>query len=412
MRSVVALLVASASSRPLDLDPAIRRFLVLTQPRSGSTWFCKYSANLAAFSGVVTAGEALHPESVQRYRSRTGRNADPDASLAGYLAYVADVFEELGAGRGFRGDAGATTSRAEAAAAPPVRAVGFKIMYHQLPRARGGAPRAAPGRGLLGNVSAAGLLDWCAANGVVVVHLARVNQLERYISLRSIEEHGLDYHAADGAPTAYSTAAARPGDPTREPPKRVRLDPALAFAFAKTQQTQNDAVRRLVSRACAARPAGSCAFVDYEAALRSDAPFRALRVSLGLGDADVPVAARRVVACRARVSNWHEVSTSIQLERTVWVRLCANRNVLPPRSDVYGAVKEFVRKPAGRRARPDGGAAAPLRETRPPPGAAPSPGFARAKRRSEAKARFEAKRRDAAERGAREDAGAVAALFG
>ena len=90
MRSVVALLVASASSRPLDLDPAIRRFLVLTQPRSGSTWFCKYSANLAAFAGVVTAGEALHPESVQRYRSRTGRNADPDASLAGYLAYVAD----------------------------------------------------------------------------------------------------------------------------------------------------------------------------------------------------------------------------------------------------------------------------------------------------------------------------------
>ena len=119
MRSVVALLVARASSRPLDLDPAIRRFLVLTQPRSGSTWFCKYSANLAAFSGVVTAGEALHPESVQRYRSRTGRNADPDASLAGYLAYVADVYEELGAGRGFRGDAGATTSRAEAAAAPP-----------------------------------------------------------------------------------------------------------------------------------------------------------------------------------------------------------------------------------------------------------------------------------------------------
>ena len=75
------------------------------------------------------------------------------------------------------------------------------------------------------------------------------------------------------------------------------------------------------------------------------------------------------------MSNWHEVSTSIQLERTVWVRLCANRNVLPPRSDVYGAVREFVRKPPGRRDRPDGGAAAPLRETRPPPGAAPSPGL-------------------------------------
>ena len=65
MRSVVALLVARASSRPLDLDPAIRRFLVLTQPRSGSTWFCKYSANLAAFSGVVTAGVVTTVTSAQ-----------------------------------------------------------------------------------------------------------------------------------------------------------------------------------------------------------------------------------------------------------------------------------------------------------------------------------------------------------
>ncbi|KAK7242392.1 hypothetical protein SO694_00012452 [Aureococcus anophagefferens] len=226
-RSVVALLVASASSRPLDLDPAIRRFLVLTQPRSGSTWFCKYSANLAAFSGVVTAGEALHPESVRRYRSRTGGAADPDASLAGYLAYVADVFE-------------------------------------------------------------------------------------------------------------------------------------LGAAAASGRRRGDDEPRRGGGRA---------------------AP---------------------------RVSNWHDVSTSIQLERTVWVRLCANRNVLPPRGDVYGAVKEFVRKPAGRRARR---AAAPPLSARPGRRRARRrPGFARAKRRSEAKARFEAKRRDAAER-ARADAG-PSALFG
>jgi len=79
----LALLLPLAAPAPparlpkLRLDKGIGRFLVLTQPRSGSTWFAKYSKGLAGQPGVVTAGEALHPDAVRAFRARSLRTPDP-----------------------------------------------------------------------------------------------------------------------------------------------------------------------------------------------------------------------------------------------------------------------------------------------------------------------------------------------
>lgn len=224
----------------MEVKETVSRFLLLTQPRSGSTWFTKYSENLAKQGGVVTAGEVMHPDSVKRYRARTGSSTDPTASLASYFSYLKEQYDELGRGRGWRGDLGRTVSLAEARDESPATSVGLKILYHQLPTAASGALPIVPGgRGLVGNVSVVEVLKFCAANDILVVQLARVNQLERYISLRAIDAHGLDFHRADGAPTAYSTTVSAKGNSTKEAAARVRLDPADAFAFSRTQLKQN-----------------------------------------------------------------------------------------------------------------------------------------------------------------------------
>jgi len=83
--------------------------------------------------------------------------SQPGATRGGrYLAYLRDVFEELGRGRGYRHAAGTHVS-----------AVGFKVMYHQLPvdRARAVTPG---GRGLLGNASLVDVLRFCRAADIKV----------------------------------------------------------------------------------------------------------------------------------------------------------------------------------------------------------------------------------------------------
>ena len=84
-----AILALRASARlpptlpKLRLDESVARFLVIAQPRSGSTWFAKYSAGLAGLDGVVTAGEVMHPDHVAKVRRRGGE--DPRESTAAYL---------------------------------------------------------------------------------------------------------------------------------------------------------------------------------------------------------------------------------------------------------------------------------------------------------------------------------------
>ena len=418
-------LVGAAAPQPvplLELPASVARFVVLTQPRSGSTWFTKYSENLAMVPGVVTAGEALHPDGVAKFRARTGSRTDPRDGLGSYLRYLKEAFDELGAGAGWRGDAGRATAAGDGG---PVRAVGFKIMYHQLPPTSPEDPAIAPGaRGLLGNVSAAAVLDFCERNDILVVHLERVNQLERYISIRTIEDHGLGYHSLDGAPTEcvagrpsepsekkkpnsqflsrFSGRESRASDPDKAPPVRVRLDPAAAFFFAKTQLKQAGAVARYVERSSV-----KSAYLEYERCVAGDADFAKVRALLGLGGIAVETTERHVVACRARVANWHEIATSSLLERTVWVRLCATRNAPIEMQDRGGSYGEFYRH-AHRHSRT--APTAPLGEVNRD---AVDTGFARAKARRAYRERH-AKNRDAAlfAQTHSADIDAVEALFG
>ena len=60
------LLLTTARAKVAPLPTGAKRFLVVGQPRAGSTWLTKYSPLLARCPGVVTTGEALHPLTVER----------------------------------------------------------------------------------------------------------------------------------------------------------------------------------------------------------------------------------------------------------------------------------------------------------------------------------------------------------
>ena len=57
---------AARAAKVAPLPTGAKRFLVVGQPRAGSTWLTKYSPLLARCPGVVTTGEALHPLTVER----------------------------------------------------------------------------------------------------------------------------------------------------------------------------------------------------------------------------------------------------------------------------------------------------------------------------------------------------------
>ena len=64
---LLLLLTTAKAAKVAPLPPApAKRFLVVGQPRAGSTWLTKYSPLLARCPGVVTTGEALHPLTVER----------------------------------------------------------------------------------------------------------------------------------------------------------------------------------------------------------------------------------------------------------------------------------------------------------------------------------------------------------
>eukprot|EP00635_Sarcinochrysidales_sp_CCMP3193_P000590 CAMPEP_0118890888 /NCGR_PEP_ID=MMETSP1166-20130328/1142_1 /TAXON_ID=1104430 /ORGANISM="Chrysoreinhardia sp, Strain CCMP3193" /LENGTH=554 /DNA_ID=CAMNT_0006829519 /DNA_START=217 /DNA_END=1881 /DNA_ORIENTATION=- len=188
----------------LNLSAAVGRFVVLTQPRSGSTWFVKYSESFAKCSGVVTSGEIMHPAVLAKWSERVlGKRVRGTVKHAEYLRYLHGFYELLGRGEGWRGEFEEHSSLEDSSVLPDVRAVGFKLMYTQLPRLGPGAPVGAGG--MMRNVTLKGFLKYAAANNVVVIHLTRLNHLERLISLEAIRRSNLSYHVTgSGAPTRYS----------------------------------------------------------------------------------------------------------------------------------------------------------------------------------------------------------------
>lgn len=100
---------ASLALAPIEA-PGTAKFLVLTVPRSGSTWLVKWSAEFAArrsrFNEVVTAGEVLHATQVKK-RSPAALGYAADASrlsVAEYLAYLRGTYALLARGFGWHGD--------------------------------------------------------------------------------------------------------------------------------------------------------------------------------------------------------------------------------------------------------------------------------------------------------------------
>ena len=63
---LLLLLTTAKAAKVAPLPTGAKRFLVVGQPRAGSTWLTKYSPLLARCPGVVTTGEALHPLTVER----------------------------------------------------------------------------------------------------------------------------------------------------------------------------------------------------------------------------------------------------------------------------------------------------------------------------------------------------------
>ena len=63
---LLLLLTTARAAKVAPLPTGAKRFLVVGQPRAGSTWLTKYSPLLARCPGVVTTGEALHPLTVER----------------------------------------------------------------------------------------------------------------------------------------------------------------------------------------------------------------------------------------------------------------------------------------------------------------------------------------------------------
>ncbi|KAH8043778.1 hypothetical protein JL722_15024 [Aureococcus anophagefferens] len=166
----------AAHIAPIDVPETAARFVVITQPRSGSTWFVKYSRLFAQCPGVVTAGEVLHPETLAEAAPRIlGRRGA--AALADH-------------------------------AATPVRAVGFKLMCAQLPLHGPGAPVAESG--MLRNVTLKGFLKYAAQSKIAVVHLARQNRHLQHFLDASCGKFGAtcvtvahEHLVGDGAPAYF-----------------------------------------------------------------------------------------------------------------------------------------------------------------------------------------------------------------
>mmetsp|Transcript_23470 Transcript_23470/g.61280 ORF Transcript_23470/g.61280 Transcript_23470/m.61280 type:complete len:376 (+) Transcript_23470:123-1250(+) len=294
------LLLTTARAKVAPLPTGAKRFLVVGQPRAGSTWLTKYSPLLARCPGVVTTGEALHPLTVERLAPQLlGNDASAPLPLPDYTAYVRGVFEKLEQG-GWNESSQQYVS--------PVRGAGFKVLYPQLPKR---------GFGVDSQSALKGFLKYAAASRVTLVHLVRLSQLERFMSLESIRQGQIQYHDGD-LPSSHS----------RSRPTPLYIDPSKAYAWATKQAEQNEHLQLFFDRYCE-KFGGTCLTVTYERLSSKNAiwAFAELRLAIfGESVACAPGASPpEWVPCSERVSNWPEVAR--RFNGTLWLDLCLENTI-------------------------------------------------------------------------------------
>ncbi|KAJ1451496.1 hypothetical protein M885DRAFT_529521 [Pelagophyceae sp. CCMP2097] len=320
---------------------ALRRFVVITQPRSGSTWFVKFSERFAQCPGMVTDGEVLHPAAMKKRSPSLLGKVVTDPSFADYIKYVKGTFERLKRGLGWRGEVAAEVwSDGEAAVFEefsPVRAVGFKLMYSQLPSNGPGAPVA--DSGMMRNVTLKAFLKYCAVSDIAIIHLHRLNHLERFISLSTIKGNDTNatYHDAGGLPTATSRRS------NGATPK-LRLDANAAELFVRVQLRQNRHLQHFLDVYCQKFNA-TCHTVAYEHLVGPTAEdyFAAVRRKIGVEACTEKASANgpsQWLPCAERVENWDQVSRYKGLAGSVCVEMCSNGNIIPQWSSDVAATED------------------------------------------------------------------------
>ena len=312
----------------LDNLSSVARFAVLTQPRSGSTWFVKYSEAFAKCSGVVTSGEIMHPAVVSKWSERVlGKRVEKSFEHADYLKYIGSVYESLASGEGWRGEFEEHSTTEDAKILPRVRAVGFKLMYAQLPRTGPGAPVA--DAGAMRDVTLKGFLKYAATHGVVIIHLTRLNHLERLISLEAIRNSNLTYHIK-GQPTRYSH---RDNNFKERRLSGIFLNVTKAHAFVRSQLKQNQDLQFFLDRYCE-KFGASCETVAYEHLIGKNSTFYfdALRRAVGLDNCEISLKKDQKttwVPCAQRIANFDELAKSHQFNRSAWLHMCQHENTIP-----------------------------------------------------------------------------------
>ena len=190
----------------------------------------------------------------------------------------------------------------------PVRGAGFKVLYPQLPKR---------GFGVDSQSALKGFLKYAAASRVTLVHLVRLSQLERFMSLESIRQGQIQYHDGD-MPSSHS----------RSRPTPLYIDPSKAYAWATKQAEQNEHLQLFFDRYCE-KFGGTCLTVTYERLSSKNAvwAFAELRLAIfGESVACAPGAAPPAwVPCSERVSNWPEVAK--RFNGTLWLDLCLENTI-------------------------------------------------------------------------------------
>lgn len=270
---------------------------------------------------MVTAGEVMHPSLIERLAPVVlKRNVSP-IEESDFLPYIRAVHDAMASGISLHG---AKTNSDPAVA---VRAVGLKLMYYQVP-------------GLTGKIrnhtALSNLVQYAARENVVIVHLYRLNLLERYISLEAIKQTNLTYHDS-GLPTNFSFGSGVDA--------KIELDVRAASRFVKTQIRTSSKLQQYLDEQCATNGI-TCLTVAFEhltgRTAETERYFARLRQAvgissvcgtkqLGLSTAHRLQQSIRVswTPCANRVSNWAAIAKNTFFRGSIWLKMCTNNNQIP-----------------------------------------------------------------------------------